>query len=239
MIEEPHKAVSEATLRRLPVYHRYLKQLQELGSPFVSCTHIGVELNLDSTQVRKDLEATGIVGKPKVGYAVPGLIDAIEQFLGFNTVNQACLVGAGNMGAALLGYRKFHEYGLDIVAVFDSDPAKIGGTIHGKPILPAAKLADLTQRMHILMGIITVPAAAAQEVADVMVRGGIRAIWNFAPIHLRVPAEIILRNEDLYCSLASLSQKLAQALRQRGVPWPTTMEAMPVPQPLNQEIRPQ
>jgi redox-sensing transcriptional repressor len=116
------------------------------------------------------------------------------------------------MGSALLGYRKFEECGLKIVAAFDSDPAKIGRKIHGKHVLALNKLADLTQRMHVLIGIITVPAAEAQAVADALVAGGVRAIWNFAPVRLRVPEPIIVHNEDLYCSLASLSQKLAQAL---------------------------
>jgi redox-sensing transcriptional repressor len=213
---EQEKAVSEPTVRRLPVYHRLLKELQTEGWSFVSCTDIGEKLVLDPTQVRKDLEVTGVVGKPKVGYVVPALIDGIEQFLGFKTVNEACLVGVGNLGAALLGYRKFQEYGMDIVAVFDNGASKVGGTIHGKPILPISKFSDLARRMHLLIGIITVPAPAAQEVADVMVKAGIRAIWNFAPIRLRVPGEIILHNEDLYCSLASLSQKLSQSLHRRA-----------------------
>jgi redox-sensing transcriptional repressor len=210
------RPVSEPTLRRLPVYHRLLKELQADGWSFVSCTDIGEKLMLDPTQVRKDLEVTGVVGKPKVGYVVPALIDGIEQFLGFKTINEACLVGAGNLGAALLGYRKFHEFGLDIVAVFDSDPSKIGTSIHGKPIQPFSKFANLARRMNLLIGIITVPAPAAQEVADVMVAAGIQAIWNFAPTWLKVPEEIILHNEDLYCSLASLSQKLNQSIHSRA-----------------------
>ena len=116
------------------------------------------------------------------------------------------------MGSALLGYRKFEECGLKIVAAFDSDPAKIGRKIHGKHVLALHKLANLAQRMHILIGIITVPAAEAQAVAELLLEGGARAIWNFAPVRLRVPGHIIVHNEDLYCSLASLSQKLAQAL---------------------------
>ena len=162
---------------------------------------------------------------------MPALIDGIEQFLGFKTVNEACLVGAGNLGAALLGYRKFHEYGMDIVAVFDNEPLKIGGMIHDKPILPFSKFSDLARRMHLLIGIITVPAPAAQEVADIMVQAGIRAIWNFAPTRLRVPGEIILHNEDLYCSLASLSQKLSQSLHKRAERLPDTEASIAMPSP--------
>lgn len=207
------KPASEPTLRRLPLYLRYLKAAGETGRQFVSCTDIAAEFSSDPTQVRKDIEVTGLPGKPKVGYRLASLIDAIESYLGFNDVRQALLVGAGSMGAALLGYRRFEEYGLNIVAAFDKAPAKCHRRVHGKMVLPLEKLPELAQRMHILIGVITVPASAAQEVAQLMVDGGIRAIWNFAPVRLRVPEGVIVHNEDLYCSLASLSQRLANALR--------------------------
>ncbi len=209
---EKPRSVPEPTLRRLPLYHRLLKGFEQEGRPFVSCTHIGEALGLDSTQVRKDVEITGIVGRPKVGYAVGELVRAIEGFLGWNNVNQAFLVGAGSLGAALLGYTKFQQCGLEIVAAFDTDEKKIGTMIHGKHVLPLRKLANLLARMHVHMGVITVPAAVAQHVADIMVEGGVRAIWNFAPVRLKVPGKIIVHNEDLYCSLAALSQKLAAAM---------------------------
>src|ERR1035438_1610254 len=212
MHAEMPKTVSEPTLKRLPLYHRFLRELLQREQAAVSCTDIGEELNLDSTQVRKDLEAAGISGRPRIGYATAAVVDGIERFLGWKKVSEAFLVGAGGMGSALLGYRKFEECGLKIVAAFDSDPAKIDRKIHGKHVLALAKLADLTERMHILIGIITVPAEEAQAVAELLVEGGVRAIWNFAPLRLRVPEHIIVHNEDLYCSLASLSQKLAKAL---------------------------
>jgi redox-sensing transcriptional repressor len=204
--------VSEPTLKRLPLYHRFLKELLQRDRISVSCTDIGAELKLDPTQVRKDLEAAGVNGRPRIGYATAAVVDGIERFLGWKKVSEAFLVGAGSMGSALLGYRKFEECGLKIVAAFDSDAAKIGRKVHGKHVLALDKLADLTQRMHVLIGIITVPAEQAQAVAELLVAGGVRAIWNFAPLRLRVPEHIIVHNEDLYCSLASLSQKLAQAL---------------------------
>ena len=206
------KTVPEPTLKRLPLYHRFLKDLGGAGREFVSCTDIGAELKLDPTQVRKDLEAAGIAGRPRVGYPIATVIDGLEEFLGWKKVNEAFLVGAGSMGSALLGYRKFEECGLKIVAAFDRDPAKVGQRIHGKHVLALDKLPDLAQRMHVLMGIITVPAPEAQAVAEMMVEGGIRAIWNFAPLRLRLPDGMIVHNEDLYCSLASLSKKLSQAL---------------------------
>jgi len=212
MKSKPPKTVPEPTLRRLPLYHRFLKELQATKQEFVSCTGIGMELDLDPTQIRKDLESVGIVGRPRIGYVLVHVIEKLEQFLGWNNVNDAFLVGAGSMGSALLGYRKFEQCGLKVVAAFDLDPSKIGTRIHGKHVLPLEKLPNLAHRMHILIGIITVPATEAQGVADLMVAGGIRAIWNFAPIRLRTPESVIVHNEDLYCSLAMLSQKLFAAL---------------------------
>ncbi|MFO1478461.1 MAG: redox-sensing transcriptional repressor Rex [Verrucomicrobiota bacterium] len=211
------KTVPEPSLRRLPLYHRFLKDWQESGREYVSCTDIGAALDSDPTQVRKDLEAVGIVGRPRIGYAVASLLEGLEHFLGWKNVNEAFLVGAGSMGSALLGYDKFEQYGLRIVAAFDVDKSKAGGKIHGKHVLPLEKLPNLAVRMHVLIGIITVPAAGAQAVADLMVRGGIRAIWNFAPVRLRVPENVIVHNEDLYCSLASLSQKLFKALHAEAI----------------------
>lgn len=216
------RTVPEPTLKRLPLYHRFLKDLLAAGKEAVSCTDIGAELKLDPTQVRKDLEAAGVTGRPRIGYAVASVIDGIEEFLGWKKVNEAFLVGAGSMGSALLGYRKFEDCGLKIIAAFDSDPAKVGKTIHDKHVLPIGKVTDLAQRMHVLIGIITVPAAEAQAVADLLLAGGVRAIWNFAPVRLHVPENIIVHNEDLYCSLASLSQKLAKELQANPPQHPAT-----------------
>ena len=209
----PVKVVSEPTLKRLPLYHRFLKEWQAAGHATVSCTDIALDLGLDPTQVRKDFESIGVAGRPRIGYVLANMIEGLEHFLGWNNVNDAFLVGAGSMGSALLGYRKFEQCGLKIVTAFDLDPSKTGTKIHGKHVLPLAKLPNLAQRMHILIGIITVPAAEAQPVADLMVEGGIRAIWNFAPIRLHTPAHVIVHNEDLYCSLAALSQKLFATLQ--------------------------
>jgi redox-sensing transcriptional repressor len=209
----PNKTVSAPTLKRLPLYHRFLKELAEAGRISFSCTDIGEEMDLDPTQVRKDLQSVGIVGRPRVGYVLANVVPFLEEFLGWHNVHDAFLAGAGSMGSALLGYRKFEQCGLNIVTAFDIDPEKIGSRIKGKQVLPLDKLASLASRMHVWMGIITVPAAEAQAVADLMVEGGIRAIWNFAPVRLRVPGHIIVRNEDLFCSLAELSQKLSESLK--------------------------
>ena len=220
------KATPEATLRRLTHYHHLLKQLEASGRPVVSCTHIAEHLRLLPIQVRKDMAMTGVVGKPKVGYEVPFLRAAIEEFLGWNDVTSAFLVGAGHLGTALLGYDRFSRYGLDIVAAFDVEAAKIGTTIHGKEVLPLEKLPDLGNRMHVPIGILTVPAEAAQSVVDLMMLSCIRAIWNFTPVKLEVPEGIIVENEDLSATLGVLSSKLAKALKRERL----TQEYKPCPE---------
>jgi len=205
--------IPQASLRRLPQYHHYLVELEARGVSQVSCSLIGRDLGCIPVQVRKDLQYTGIVGKPKTGYSVSQLIQAIETFLGWNNVNEAFLEGAGNLGTALLGHERFSKFGLRIVAAFDTDPEKIGQSIHDKAVLPLEKLGELAQQMGIHLGIITAPAEVAQMVADEMVKAGMQAIWNFAPVRLKVPAHIFVHNEDLYSSLASLSWKLAMRFR--------------------------
>ena len=203
------RAVPVPSLRRLPAYLRILKQLQKTGERAVSCTYLAEKLGQDATQVRKDLAYTGVSGRPKVGYELDVLVTAIEHFLGWDNVTDAFLAGAGYLGSALLGYQGFMDHGLHIVAAFDSDPRKIGTEIYGRDVLAVGKLPDLSRRMHIRIGIITVPAAAAQHVADLMIKGGIRAIWNFAPVHLTAPDNILIENEHLSASLAVISQRLA------------------------------
>jgi redox-sensing transcriptional repressor len=205
--------IPRPSLGRLPQYHHYLVELEAKGIRQVSCSGIGRDLGLVPVQVRKDLQYTGIIGKPKTGYSVSELILAIETFLGWNNINEAFLVGVGNLGTALLGHERFSKFGLSIVAAFDTDPEKIGQWVHEKAVLPLDRLVDLAQRMSVHLGIITTPAEVAQEVAGEMVKGGIQAIWNFAPVKLKVPEHIIVHNEDLYNSLASLSWKLARRFR--------------------------
>lgn len=209
------RAIPEPTLKRLPLYHRLLKKLPIQNGAAISCTDIGRQLNLDPTQVRKDLEMAGLTGKPRVGYPVAETIEGIATFLGWQKVNEAVLVGVGSLGSALLGYRKFEQCGLRIVGAFDEDPVKFGTRIHGIPVLEWKMLPVVVRRLGILIGIITVPPAEAQPVADLMVEAGIRAIWNFAPVQLSIPETVILHNEDLYCSLAALSQKLSRELTVR------------------------
>jgi redox-sensing transcriptional repressor len=155
---------------------------------------------------------TGIVGKPRVGYPLGELIPWLENFLGWNRPKEAVLAGAGSLGSALLGYEKFRRHGMLIVAAFDTDPEKIGQRIHGREVQPLMFLPDFVRQHKIQVGVVATPAEAAQSVTNLMVSGGIQAIWSFAPTHIHVPAGIILQNEDLYHSLASLSFKLESKL---------------------------
>ncbi len=203
------QAIPEASLRRLPIYHRFLQDLIAGGvTHAVSCADLARALGLDATLVRKDIEMTGIVGKPRVGYPLAALVTWLENFLGLCRPKAAVLAGTGSLGSALLGYQKFRSHGMEIVAAFDVDADKIGQRIHGTEVQPLFCLADFIRRTGVPLGLIATPAGAAQSVADLMVSGGVRAIWNFAPAHIRVPEQVILQNEDLYHSLASLSFKL-------------------------------
>lgn len=213
MPDDSGKIAPLPSVRRLPAYLRLLQTLRAGGRDVVSCTHIGKNLGLVSTQVRKDLAVTGIVGKPKVGYNIPALITAIEEFLGWRSAQDAFLVGVGSLGHALLGYQGFQEYGLRLVAGFDIDPAIVGTEVHGKRVYPLDELPSLAARQHIQIGVLTVPAAAAQDAAQLMVLAGLRAIWNYTPVTLEVPPTVIVEDVKLSASLAVLSSRLAELLR--------------------------
>jgi redox-sensing transcriptional repressor len=211
------KPIPVPTLRRLPIYYQYLKKMQrETNSDYISSTKIGNDLNILPIQVRKDLEVTEAVGKPKLGYDVAELIRTIEAFLGWNNITDGYLVGVGNLGSALLGYQGFREYGLNIIAAFDADQEKVGTEIYGTKILHVEKLPQMIKRMGIHIGILTVPGAVAQEITDIMVKAGIYAIWNFSPIKVNVPSQVIVQHENLASSLVVLSKRLAQALKAKA-----------------------
>ena len=205
--------ISKATIGRLPAYHRYLTEKKAEGEKAVSSTAIAEELHLNAVQVRKDLAAiSSAAGKPKLGFDVEELIADIDRFLGYDNVSDAVLVGAGGLGSALVGYDGFKNYGLNIAAAFDCDPARIGKTIGGVRVYDVKELRHLVLRLNLRIGIIAVPKEAAQAVADELAAGGVRAIWNFAPVHLSLPENIAVKNEDMAASLAILSQRLAEIL---------------------------
>ena len=179
----------------------------------VSAPMIAKALNLNEVQVRKDLAAiSSSGGRPKTGYNASELTSDIERFLGYQNVNEAVLVGTGHLGRALLSYRGFEHYGLEIIAAFDSDPSLWNTTFNGITVFPPEKMAGIAERLKLHIGIITVPAPHAQEVCDRLVEAGVRAIWNFAPTVLRVPEGILVQNENMASSLALLCNHLSQRL---------------------------
>ncbi len=205
------KQAPEPTLKRLPGYLYYLEKVKEEGVINISAPTIGKELDLDPTQVVKDIGVTGIKGKPRVGYNTYELIHALEDFLGFNKVNEAFLVGAGNLGSALMAYQEHQSLGLKILAAFDVDENKIGQTIGGIHVLEYNKLFHLSGRVNVKIGILTTPNHVAQEVAEDLVNCGIKAIWNFTSAKLNLPKEIIVQSTSMSSYAAVLLRRLNDA----------------------------
>lgn len=208
------KEISKSVLKRLPGYVSYLKSMPDTGSPYISATALANALGMGEVQVRKDLAMVSDGGRPKIGYLKESLIEDIEQFLGYDNTTDAVMIGAGKLGQALLDYVGFEEYGLNILAAFDIAP-KSDFTDEGKSILHIDKLESFCKSHKVLMGIITVPAKHAQEVCDSLIRFGIKAIWNFAPVHLEVPGNILVQNENMATSLAVLSMHLQAQMKEK------------------------
>ena len=203
--------ISKHTLQRLPMYLSYIQGLPEDAPKNISATTIAEALQLNDVQVRKDLASVSSSGKPKVGYNVKDLIAELEAFLGYNDIDNAVIVGAGSLGKALLNYSGFKAYGLNIIAAFDlcEEPTEF----QGKTVFPIAQLGSFCRKVNVHIGIITVPASSAQEICDLLVESGIRAIWNFDPVHLVVPDGILVQNENMASSLALLSNHLREQMK--------------------------
>jgi redox-sensing transcriptional repressor len=180
--------------------------MEASGFKYVSSAVIARQLGIDDTLVRKDIAATGYMGKPKVGFNTTEFKEHLEIFLGMKENKEALLIGAGNLGVALAKYRGFKKYGLDIVAIFDQDPKKIGMKISDKEIQPAHKIESVLKKKNIKMAILAIPGESIQELADILTKNGIKAIWNFTGVHLKVPEDIFVWNEDLAASFITLSQ---------------------------------
>lgn len=207
-----HKELSKAVLKRLPGYLSYLKSLPDDAPEYISATTIANALNRGEVQVRKDLAVVSKAGKPKVGYPRADLVENISRYLCYDNTTDAILVGAGKLGGALLGYSGFAAYGLNILAAFDTAPVSDGD----KPVYPMEELESFCREHHVHMGIITVPAEYAQPVCDRMIQCGIKAIWNFAPVHLDVPQSTLVQNENMATSLAVLSMHLQAQMREKA-----------------------
>ena len=202
----------EEIIKRKDLYGREndKKVLDEVFIDYISILSSTEALNLNDVQVRKDLAAVSSSGKPKIGYVTADLIEELESFLGYNSPSDAILAGAGKLGRALMSYQGFNAYGLNIVAAFDTDSGLYDTQEAGKSILPLDQMKPLCEKLKVRIGIITVPAACAQGVCDMMVKSGIQAIWNFAPVRLNVPEAILVQNENMASSLALLRSHLRE-----------------------------
>ena len=200
------------TVKRFPAYLRILREAEEAGVSTISATALAQDLELNPIQVRKDLALTGIEGKPRSGFVIRELIDAIIHTLGWHNTTDALIVGAGNLGTAIAKYAGFEAYGLKIVGMFDRDPAKIGSMIAGFKVRPIEDLGPFIRDNNVAIGVITVPSGCAQCVADTLVECGIRGIWNFAPKALTVPSDIVVQKTDLATHFAVLSVKLGKKI---------------------------
>lgn len=202
---------SNAAMQRYPNYLRYLVNLEKLDVEFVSSTMIANAIGITPMLVKKDLAPIiKNVGQPKIGYQVNCLIKDLNDALGYGHLKDAVIVGVGQLGRVLLNYPGFKDYGTNICVGFDNSSTVIGSEINGVKILNIDKFEDLIKRMEIHIGIITVNKDCAQDVADMMVRSGIKAIWNWAPVNIKVPKDIALKNEDVGLSLAILSNMMKE-----------------------------
>lgn len=197
--------VPKVVVSRISLYLRELQRLEASGQQTISSGQLGTLLGFSDAQVRKDLGFFGQFGYPGVGYRCDELIRAMRDILGTNHPWPVAMVGVGNLGQALLGYRGFGRQNFSIVAAFDADPAKVGQTIQGLTIQPLAELPAAVQAKHIRLGMIVVPAQRAQEAADGLVAAGIEGIVNFAPVTLILPPHVQVVGVDLAIELEQLS----------------------------------
>ena len=200
--------VPEPTLRRLPWYLSNIKLMKEKGEQYVSSTQISKEINIDASQIAKDLSYVNISERTRVGYNIDALIEVLESFLGFTNMHKAFLFGVGSLGAALLRDSGLHHFGLEIVAAFDVNPELVGKDLNGIPIFHSDDFEAKMKEYDVNIGVLTVPINIAQEITDKMVDGGIKAVWNFTPFRIRVPENIVVQNTSLYAHLAVMFNRL-------------------------------
>lgn len=191
------KVFSDKVINRLTLYHCILTDYLANNIEFISSPQISNLLNIDDSQVRKDISLLNNVGKCRVGYIVKDLKKNIEKTLGFQKPKEAFIIGAGNLGSALAKYDNFTNYGLKVLALFDNDTLKVGMKVNDKEIFHISKLPNLADRLSVDIAILTVPREHAQATADFLVKSKIKYIWNFTPTVLSVPKDVQVWNENL------------------------------------------
>ena len=202
------RAIPKPSLQRLPIYYRTLKNALNEGEEYISSAEIGRRTKVSPQNVRKDLAFLPEQGQAGIGYTILALATCLENTLGLLKSKDAVVIGAGNLGKALSIYPGFKKSGIEIVVAFDNDPEKIGTKIGDVPILPCDKISNLVKRMKLKIGIITTPPETAQEMADLLIEGGCKAIWNFTTTILKVPNDVMVRNEDLSIGIMVLSHHI-------------------------------
>lgn len=208
MITNHHIILPEPTLRRLPWYLAYVEILKAQGAEFVSSTQISRALNVDASQIAKDLSFLSLKGKTRIGYEVEALYETLSEFLGFRTSHKAFVFGAGSLGCALMQDSGLSRYGLEIVAGFDVDDSKIDTTVAGVKIYHIDRLEEVMESTPASIGILTVPVEHAQETADIAIGEGIKALWNFTPYRVKVAEGIVMANTSIYAHLALIFNRL-------------------------------
>lgn len=205
--------VPEPTLRRLPWYLSNVKLMKDQGEKYVSSTQISKQINIDASQIAKDLSYLHVSGRTRVGYEVDALIEELEHFLGFTDMHKAFLFGVGSLGDALLRDSGLHHFGLEIVGAFDVKPELVGRVVNGVPVYHSDEFEEKMKTCGVNIGVLTVPINIAQEITDKMVAGGIKAVWNFTPFRIRVPEYIVVQNTSLYAHLALMFNRLNERIQ--------------------------
>ncbi len=204
------KTISQATIDRLPLYFRTLRLMESEENKIISSDELGRKLDITPEQIRKDLATFGQFGKKGIGYDVHELKEQIGNILGLQNHWRLAIVGVGHLGGALANYTNFSSLGFSVVALFDKNSSVIGSAINGIKVNNVIEMNAVIAEAAVDIGVITVPAGEAQDVADLLVAAGVKGIWNFAPIKLSVPPEVSLFNEDLSIGLSALSYQMSQ-----------------------------
>ena len=208
--------LSHSSVERLYSYYLLAAHARDTGASHISSRQLAENLQIGDTQVRKDMAAINLVGQPKLGYEIEATLKALAYAMGMDQVHHVVLCGVGNLGRALLEYSRFGEFGFKVVGAFDIRPELIGEDVNATRILHVDRLEQVIEIFQAEIGVLTVNVWAAQELCDRMVRAGIRAIWNFAPLHLQAPPGVLVRNEDFAGSLTVISHYLGR----RGIAEP-------------------
>lgn len=203
------KRIADSTVRRLSAYLRFLEDFESRGLATISSDELARRGGTTSAQVRKDLSFFGSFGKRGLGYSVPELAGRLREILGLGREWRVIIVGAGKIGAALAQHRGFHQRGFNILAAYDSNPAKIGRSLDDIPVRDIAQMERDVAREHPQIAVVTVPAEEAQRIVDRVVKAGVRAVLNFAPTQLHAPADVVIKNVNMAMELEGLSFALA------------------------------